>query len=160
MYALVKAPFGAVFFRKEYMESLKINATKMNMSQIFLDSGKIIPVTVVKASETVSSDLQDKEIVVSGVSKGKGFAGVMKRWHFHGQQATRGQSDRPRAAGSIGMQSHRRVLPGKKMAGRMGGDSVTIKGLKIVKVIAEQNELLVSGPVPGARNSKLVITIL
>ncbi len=89
-------------------------------------------------------------VAVTGISKGKGFQGVVKRWHFAGGPATHGQSDRPRAPGSIGSTTTPgRVLKGKKMAGRMGGDRVTVKNLHIVSVNPEKNELSVSGPIPG-----------
>jgi large subunit ribosomal protein L3 len=97
-------------------------------------------------------------ITVMGISKGKGFSGGVKRYHFKGGPATHGQSDRERAPGSIGMTTTPgRVFRGKHMAGRMGGDRVTVKGLKVVAVNAEKNILTVKGLVPGAKNSLLVI---
>jgi len=85
----------------------------------------------------------------------------MKRWNFAGVgESTRGQSNKQRAAGSIGAQTPGRVLRGKKMAGRMGNDRVTVKGSKIVKVNVEAKEIMVMGPVPGARNSKVTLRIL
>jgi large subunit ribosomal protein L3 len=96
---------------------------------------------------------------VSGISKGKGFAGVVKRWHFAGGPKTHGQSDRLRAPGSIGQgTTPGRVLKGKKMAGRMGGERKTIKNLIVVDVDSEKGELLVSGPVPGKSSGLLIIT--
>ncbi len=97
-------------------------------------------------------------ITVMGISKGKGFAGGVKRHHFKGGPATHGQSDRERAPGSIGMTTTPgRVFRGKRMAGRLGGDRVTVKGLKVVAVNAQKNILTVKGLVPGAKNSLLVI---
>lgn len=97
-------------------------------------------------------------VSVKGTAKGKGFAGVVKRWHFAGGPKTHGQSDRQRAPGSIGgTTTPGRVYKGKHMAGRMGGQTVTIKGLRIVAVSPERNELLVSGPVPGRTGSFLII---
>jgi large subunit ribosomal protein L3 len=130
------------------------------MSQIFQDDGKVVPVTIIKADTTLDEELVDKDVVVTGKSKGKGFAGVMKKWGFKGGPATRGQSDKPRAAGSIGSQTPGRVYKGKKMAGRMGNQRVTIKGLKIVGLSKEDGEIMVSGSVPGARNSNLKVTVL
>ncbi|MFH1898907.1 MAG: 50S ribosomal protein L3, partial [Patescibacteria group bacterium] len=95
-----------------------------------------------------------------GKSKGKGFTGVMKRWGFHGGPATRGQGIRQRAPGSIGSQTPGRVLKGKHMAGRAGNARVTIKGLKIMKVLSDLKQVMVSGPVPGARNSKIELKIV
>lgn len=97
-------------------------------------------------------------IKVSGTSKGKGFAGGVKRWGFRGGSKTHGQSDRHRAPGSIGQGTDPgRVHKGKKMAGRMGTDTVTISNLKIVNVDVENNRLYISGPIPGSKGT--VITI-
>lgn len=93
---------------------------------------------------------------VSGVSKGKGFQGVVKRHHFAGGPRTHGQSDRERAPGSIGQTTTPgRVYKGKRMAGRMGGERVTIKNLSIIKI--DKDQLVVKGLVPGAINSWLEI---
>ena len=96
---------------------------------------------------------------VSGRSKGRGFQGVVKRHHFRGVgMTTHGQSDRVRAPGSIGASSYpSRVFKGMRMAGRMGYEQVTVKNLKVVKVIPESNILIVSGSVPGAINGYLEI---
>jgi large subunit ribosomal protein L3 len=97
-------------------------------------------------------------IAVSGISKAKGFAGVVKRWHFAGGPRTHGQSDRERAPGSIGSTTTPgRVLKGKKMAGRMGKDRTTIKNLHILAVKPEENVLLISGPIPGNTGDLLEI---
>jgi large subunit ribosomal protein L3 len=97
-------------------------------------------------------------VKVSGISKGKGFQGVVKRHHFGGGSRTHGQSDRERAPGSIGSSSYpSRVFKGMRMAGRMGGRKVTVRNLSVVKVIPESNILLVRGSVPGAINSYLEI---
>lgn len=94
-------------------------------------------------------------IKVKGKSKGKGFQGVVKRHGFGGiGMTTHGQSDRVRAPGSIGASSYpSRVFKGQRMAGRMGFDNVTVRGLKVVKVDPERNLLFVKGAVPGAINS-------
>ena len=93
---------------------------------------------------------------VTGVSKGKGFQGVVKRHHFKGGSRTHGQSDRERAPGSIGQTTTPgRVYKGKRMAGRMGGDRIKVKNLMIVEVKADG--ILVKGLVPGARGGLLEI---
>lgn len=104
--------------------------------------GDLISLTdIFAAGDTVS---------VSGVSKGKGFAGGVKRWGFAGGPKTHGQSDRHRAPGSIGQgTTPGRVHKGKKMAGRMGADRVTVKNLHIVSINPERNEIHIAGPVPG-----------
>ncbi|HKP52369.1 MAG TPA: 50S ribosomal protein L3 [Chloroflexia bacterium] len=99
------------------------------------------------------------EIVdVIGTSKGKGFAGVMKRHNFHGGQRTHGQSDRSRAPGSIGPGSTPgRVFKGLRMAGRMGNDRVTVQNLRIVSIDAERNLILVQGAIPGRTNGPVMV---
>lgn len=95
---------------------------------------------------------------VIGTSKGKGFAGVMKRHHFHGGPKTHGQSDRPRSPGSIGATTTPgRVWKGMKMAGRMGGDRVTVQNLEVVLVDPVRNLILVRGGVPGAREGLVMV---
>ncbi len=104
---------------------------------------------------TVEFFKEGELIKVTGKSKGKGFQGVMKRHNFGGVGGTtHGQSDRLRAPGSIGSSSYpSRVFKGMKMAGRMGFEQVTVRNLKVVKIIPEKNIILVKGGVPGAVNS-------
>lgn len=98
-------------------------------------------------------------IEVTGTSKGKGFAGGVKRHGFKGGPKTHGQSDRHRAPGSIGQgTTPGRVYKGKRMAGRMGSDTVTVKNLRVVDVDTEAKMLFVSGLVPGHKNSWVYIT--
>lgn len=94
-----------------------------------------------------------------GTSKGRGFQGVVKRHGFAGVGGqTHGQHNRLRAPGSLGNASFAsRVVKGKKMAGRTGGDNVKVLNLRVVKIMAEQNLILVSGPVPGAKNSTIIL---
>ena len=100
-----------------------------------------------------------EKVIVQGISKGKGFAGTVKRYNFKGGSKTHGQSDRHRAPGSIGAgSSPGRVWKGTKMSGHMGDVKVSQKGLKIIKVDTEKNTIEVKGSVPGA-NSKTVIVI-
>lgn len=96
---------------------------------------------------------------VVGKSKGKGFQGVVKRHGFGGVgQATHGQHNRLRAPGSIGAASYpSRVFKGLRMAGRMGNKRVTVSNLKVLKLVPEQNLILVSGAIPGAKNSYVII---
>ncbi len=106
---------------------------------------------------TVDTFANGDVVEVIGVSKGKGFAGVVKRHHFRGGPASHGHKDNLRAPGSIGAGGVQRVFKGMRMAGRMGGDQVTVKNLKIVEVHPETNEIYVKGAVPGARNGMLMI---
>ncbi|MGA9117484.1 MAG: 50S ribosomal protein L3 [Bacteroidota bacterium] len=97
-------------------------------------------------------------VSVVGNSKGRGFQGVVKRHHFGGGFRTHGQSDRERAPGSVGSSSYpSRVFRGQRMAGRMGGERVTVRNLRVVGVIADSNLLLLKGSVPGAINGILEI---
>jgi large subunit ribosomal protein L3 len=99
-----------------------------------------------------------EKILVTGVSKGKGFAGVMKRWGFKGYRATHGVKTHHRHPGSIGQcQDPGRVFKGKKMGGQMGNKQITTKGLKIVKLLPEKNIMLIKGSVPGANGGHLII---
>ncbi len=97
-------------------------------------------------------------VSVIGSSIGRGFQGVVKRHHFGGGVRTHGQSDRERAPGSIGSSSYpSRVFKGMRMAGRMGGERVTIRNLEVVGMIPDSNLLLLKGSVPGARNGYVEI---
>ncbi len=114
----------------------------------------------VKAGDEIKVDIfqEGTQVTVSGLSKGKGFQGVMKRHGFHGAQKTHGQSDRWRAPGSIGQSSDpSRVFKGTKMPGRTGGDRVTVRNVRVVKVDTENNLLFLKGAVPGSRNGLIEI---
>jgi len=193
---------------------------KLEMSQVFLPSGEVVPVTKVKAGPCVIVQVKDgkkdnqkalqigfgekkefrlnkpeaghlkgvdpvrflKEFTVEktdgvnkgdlitadtflsgdiidviGVSKGKGFAGVVKRHHFRGGPASHGHKDNLRMPGSIGAGGVQRVFKGMRMGGRMGGDQVTIKNLEIVEVNPQENFLYIKGAVPGGRNGLLIL---
>ena len=112
----------------------------------------------VGATITVESFSAGQIIDVTGTSKGKGFAGGIKRWNFGMQDATHGNSRSHRVLGSIGQcQSPGRVFKGKKMAGHMGAERVTVQNLEIVRVDAERNLLLVKGAVPGATGGDVIV---
>jgi len=98
-------------------------------------------------------------VSVIGTTKGKGFQGVVKRHGITGVgEASHGQHDRQRAPGSIGGSSYpSRVFKGMRMAGRMGGDRVKVKALKVLKIFAEKNYMIVSGSVPGHNGSIVLI---
>jgi large subunit ribosomal protein L3 len=112
--------------------------------------GDVITVEVFNEGEFVD---------VMGTSKGKGFQGVVKRHGFGGVgQSTHGQHNRLRAPGSVGASSYpSRVFKGMRMAGRMGGDNVTVQNLRVLKVVSEKNLLLVKGAIPGHKNSYVII---
>ncbi len=96
-------------------------------------------------------------VSVVGTSKGRGFAGVVKRHHFAGHHATRGTKDQLRTSGSIGAGGVQRVIKGRRMAGRMGNDRITVKNLKVIKIDKENGILFIKGAIPGARNSMVMV---
>ncbi len=96
-------------------------------------------------------------VKVSGISKGKGFQGVVKRWGFHGRPATHGTKHEERTGGSTGSSAPSRVVRGRKMAGRMGNERVTVRNLKIVRIDKENNLLAIRGAVPGRKGTLLEI---
>ena len=146
---LVNKPLSGHFAKAKVKPARIVREFRGN-SVTELQPGQEIKVsTVFSKGDTVS---------VIGTSKGRGFQGVVKRHHFGGGFRTHGQSDRERAPGSIGSSSHpSRVFKGMRMAGRMGGDQVTVRNLKVVGVLPDSNILLVKGSVPGAINGYLEI---
>ncbi len=113
-----------------------------------------------EVGQTIGVDIFEagEKVDVIGTSKGRGFAGVMKRWNFGGGPRTHGQSDRARAPGSIGGgTTPGKVYKGLKMGGHMGNRRITVKGLEIIEIDTERNLLLVKGGIPGATNSLVQI---
>lgn len=108
----------------------------------------------IKASIFAPND----KVEVVGTSRGMGFAGVVKRHHFHGHPATHGHKDSQRAPGAIGAGGVQRVFKGVRMAGRMGGERITIKNLEIVEVNEENNLIALKGAIPGKRGAVVLIT--
>ncbi len=128
---------------------------KVTMREFDLDG---VLASVVKG-DVLSLDILESitEVTVSGISKGKGFQGAMKRWNFSGGPASHG-SKFHRALGSIGKRKPRRTKPGQKMHGHMGLDGITLKHVPLVLVNKELNVIAIKGPVPGARNSLVTVT--
>lgn len=144
---LVNKPKGGIF-AKAGVEPLKY-LREIRFTESELEVGTELKVSVFKVGERVD---------VSGISRGLGFAGTMKRHHFSGGNQTHGQSDRLRAPGSLGQGSTpSRVFKGKKMAGRMGNEKKTTLNLEVVQVIESENLIIVRGPVPGHRGSLVKI---
>jgi len=126
-----------------YLREFRVDDTEA------IEVGVKVDVDLFKAGDLVD---------ITGVSKGKGFAGVVKRYHFAGGPKTHGQSDRHRAPGSIGATSSPgRVFKGMRMAGHMGNSRVTVCNLEVVEADSTRNLLLVKGAVPGGRNGLLLI---
>jgi large subunit ribosomal protein L3 len=128
---------------KRYLREVKFDSTAKP------EIGQEVKVDIFKPGDMVD---------ITGTSKGLGFQGVVRRYHFAGGPKTHGQSDRLRAPGSIGGSSFpSRTWKGQKMGGRMGGEQVTVKNLEVVLVDSEKNIMGVRGAVPGKENSLLVI---
>ena len=155
-YEAVQLGFGDVKRRNKPLSGhLKDSRLSRYLREVTADDtsefevGQTIGVDIFQAGEKVDG---------IGRSKGRGFAGVMKRWGFAGGPRTHGQSDRMRAPGSIGGgTTPGKVYKGLKMGGHMGDRRITVKGLEIIRVDAERNLLLVKGGIPGAPNSLVQI---
>jgi len=129
--------------RSKYLRELRLSDAEG------IETGQQIDVSLFQPGDLVD---------ITGISKGKGFAGVVKRYHFAGGPKTHGQSDRHRAPGSIGASaSPGRVWKGIHMAGHMGNSQVTVRHLEVIEADPARNLLLVKGAVPGARNGLLII---
>ena len=161
-YEAVQLSFGEAKVKntsKQMLGHFKAAGVEGALSQIaeFRDMtmGKALGDTIVASDIFAEGDT----IQVCGISKGKGFQGVVKRHKFAGVgQATHGQHNRLRAPGSIGASSFpSKVFKGMRMAGRMGNDTKTVKGLKVVKIFADQNLILVKGAVPGTKGGYVII---
>jgi len=131
------------------------------MTQIFDEEGKVYPVTRLEQTdvETETTLNEGDTVAVSGISKGKGFQGVVKRHGFKGGRRSHGQKHSEREAGSIGGggRAGGRVVKGMRMAGRMGGDRVTVKNLKVIKLVPESKEIYIGGAIPGRRGTKIEV---
>ena len=155
-YEAVQLGFGDVKRRnKPQAGHLKNSKLSRYLREVTTDDtngftiGQSIGVDIFEAGEKVD---------VIGTSKGRGFAGVMKRWNFGGGPRTHGQSDRARAPGSIGGgTTPGKVYKGMKMGGHMGNRRITVKGLEIIEIDTERNLLMVKGGIPGATNSLIQI---
>jgi large subunit ribosomal protein L3 len=135
----------------------EIIARKLGMTQFFREDGRVVPVTLV---ELESGDLEIKEgekIKVSGISKGKGFQGAVKRHGFSGMPASHGHKGMERAPGSIGQRFPQHTLRGTRMAGHMGADKVTVRNLEVIKVDKEIKVIAIKGAIPGRQGTILKI---
>ncbi|MGD1003172.1 MAG: 50S ribosomal protein L3 [Minisyncoccia bacterium] len=119
-----------------------------------------VDVSALKLDDAIGVDsfAEGDKVRVSGITKGKGFAGVVKRYDFRGGPKTHGQKNRHRHPGSIGSTAFQRVVPGRRMAGHMGVERVTIKNLVIAAIDKENNLLFLRGAVPGNRGGLIEIS--
>jgi large subunit ribosomal protein L3 len=146
---LVNKPMAGHFAKAKVEPTHHLGSICFDESE--LEIGSSLKVDVFKEGEKVD---------VTGISRGLGFAGVMKRHNFSGANTTHGQSDRWRAPGSVGSSSYpSRVFKGMRMAGKMGKDKVTVVNLKIVKIVGEQNLMLVDGAIPGHRGTLVKVRL-
>ena len=142
---------------KKHLQGAKLSQAPRFLREIRLQQEtKLKPGDQIKVADVFQPG--DK-VKVTGTSKGRGFAGVIKRWGFHGGPRTHGQSDRQRAPGSIGQGTDPgRVWKGKKMPGHFGHTTETVIGLQIISLDSDKQLLTITGTVPGPRNSLLKIT--
>jgi large subunit ribosomal protein L3 len=152
-YSAVQFGFG-VKKEKATNKAQRTTYSKLKISPArYIREIRDYPVNEMKIGDSIKVDIfkEGETVKVSGISKGKGFQGGVKRHGFSGGVRTHGQSDRERAPGSIGASSYpSRVFKGQRMAGRMGGDKVTTRNLKVVKILPDSNLILIKGAVPGA----------
>lgn len=156
---------------KDKYESVQIGFEKLKDKKI-KKSQKSKPYRYLKEFKTQNSKLKtgDKidvsifeegdKVKISGISKGKGFAGAVKKWGFHGKSATHGTKHEERTIGSVGSAFPQRVIKGKKMPGRMGTERITVKNLKVAKIDVENNIIMIKGAIPGRRGTLLEISTL
>ena len=127
------------------------------MTQIFDESGRVFPVTILLSAEELGEGtlVEGDVVTITGTAKGKGFQGVVKRHKFKGGRRSHGQKHSEREPGSIGGggRAGGRVAKGMRMAGRMGGQTVTQKSVKVIKILPESKEIFVGGAIPGRRGS-------
>jgi large subunit ribosomal protein L3 len=162
-YNAVQIAFGEIKHinkpKEGHLAKIKNEKLKMKNFGKYLREFKVEKPEEFKLGDEIKADVfkEDDEVKVIGISKGKGFQGVVKRHGFKGGPASHGQKHSLRAPGSIGATFPERVPKGRRMAGRMGGERVTVEGLKIAKVDAEENIIAIKGAVPGNRGALLEI---
>ena len=142
---------------------MTLEGKKIGMSQMFNSSAKLIPYTSVKVEKLEESEVEfikslteNSKLKIEGLSKGRGYTGVMKRWNFHGGIGSHGQKNKHRAPGSIGTQGQGHVVKGKKMGGHYGDEKVSLISY-FIGYDMDNSVINVKGGIPGARNSKVKI---
>ena len=145
--ARARKPYKGIFAKRNLRPVRFIREVRIADDETF-EVGQSLQADVFKGGDRVN---------VVGISKGKGFAGTMKRHNFRGQRDSHGVSLMHRAVGSIGSSNIARVFKGKRMPGRLGGTRTTVRGLRVVSVDAEKNVLLIRGALPGPRGGVLLV---
>jgi len=141
---------------KAKLEKIKLDITPKGFIEFSFDDKNAPQLGTEITIDTIFS--VDDKVKVQGVSKGRGFAGVIKRHGFHRQPVTRGQSDRTRAPGSIGAQTPGKVIKGKKMPGHYGVTTHTVANLTVISIDKDNHTITISGSLPGHINSWLIIS--
>lgn len=153
--------YEAVQIGFEKLKEKKITKTKKQRPYRYLKEfrGKGLNIKDYQVGQEINlSIFKEGDLIdVSGISKGKGFAGAVKRWGFAGRPASHGTKHEEREVGSIGSSTPRRVIKGKKMPGRAGSKRITIKNLKIVKIDPKEGLIYIKGAIPGSRGSLVEI---
>jgi len=146
-------------FKKNISKPVDGHLKKAGLGKIrFIKEFKADELNLKEGDKIEANIFEEGEIVdVSGISKGKGFAGVVKRWNFRGRSPSHGTKHEERTGGSVGPTYPQRVTPGRKMPGRKGSDRKTLKNLTIVKIDAENNIIAVKGSLPGAPGTLIEI---
>jgi large subunit ribosomal protein L3 len=152
-----KDGYSAVQFGFVDLKKNKIKKSQRKKPFRYLKEVRDYPEPSLENSVSVSDFKEGDKVKVRGTSKGKGFAGGMKRHNFSGAPATHGTKKTHRTIGSIGSAFPQRVIKGRKMPGRMGADRVTVKNLKVVKINPENSTIALCGAVPGAKGCLIII---
>ncbi|MCX6760292.1 MAG: 50S ribosomal protein L3 [Candidatus Nealsonbacteria bacterium] len=144
---------------KKIEKANKILKTQKGKEYKYIKESKIEDVAEIKIGDTIDLAIfkEGDKVKISGISKGKGFQGAVKMWNFRGKLASHGVKHEHRVIGSVGCRWPQRVILGKKMPGRMGGERISVKNLKIAKIDLENNLLAVQGAVPGRKGTLLEI---
>jgi len=156
-----KDGYAAVQIGFEKLKENKIKKTNQKKPFRFLREFKLIPSEKIEVKEGETIDVsifeEGDKVKVSGVSKGKGFQGAVKRWGFSGFGKGHGVKHGERGMGSIGSAYPQRVIKGKKMPGRMGAERITVKNLEVIRIDKEKNQIAIKGAIPGRRGTLLEI---
>lgn len=158
-YSAIQLGFGSVK-EKNVNKPVKGHFAKAGIKPVrYLREFRFPEADEYQVGQEVKADLfaEGEYVDITGMTKGKGYAGVIKKWGFSRGPMSHGVSLRHRPTGSLGGRTPSRVFPGRKMSGRLGNDRVTIQKLKVVKVDAERNLLLVKGSVPGIKGALLMV---